>query len=553
MHYLSLQRLTAYAAATIPFTASLPAMAVGMPTQTDTAFAEERIPRTALAAAFGLTSVPQSKFVAVAVPRDSGYYNLLILEQISSSRQCWKEHGSNPTKIEPLLLNFDFSGICGRSTDSNGYSIRQAGKDLGLDYRLTLQKQGRDLVLLGKPNSSRVGQPIEIGRTQGMGSDLLKIHLNSGWQFAKRTYKGKTLGHVYLNTNQTQLPAVAGRRLPPPRPSGEKIPITTASSSSKAVDIPVPFPSAANTPPSRLATATRSGFAYRVVVQSRNSGQQDKIKSLVPDAFRSAHQGRSVMQVGLFNSRSKLDKIVKLLKRNDLKPEIIENDRTQPSSVPSTAVASRAVTIPVPSPDSGRRFQSAARSSSSSKLYRVVVQPRDSKQKSKIKSLVPDSFRSSYRGQSVMQVGLFDTRSKVDHMVKLMKRNGLKPEVIEDSRQRLSLRTVPASVGMLPVPSSRIPMGRADSGSDIYNLRAGLPPAPPSSEIALGPRYRVVVSTFNSRQHSKLKGLVPGAFRSSYKGRTVVQVGSFASIQEAKDRMQLIQRHGMNPIMEKTQ
>lgn len=152
-----------------------------------------------------------------------------------------------------------------------------------------------------------------------------------------------------------------------------------------------------------------------------------------------------------------------------------------------------------------------------------------------------------------MQVGLFDTRSKVDHMVKLMKRNGLKPEVIEDGRQRLSLRTVPASVGMLPVPSSRIPMGRADSGSDIYNLRAGLPPAPPSSAIALGPRYRVVVSTFNARQKSKLKGLVPGAFRSSYRGRTVVQVGSFASIREAKDRMQLIQRHGMNPIMEKTQ
>ena len=552
MHYLSLHRLIASVVATIPFATSLPAMAARVPAKTNADFSKGKpIPQTAIAATFGQTAVPQSKFVAVAVPRDGGHYNLLILEQVSSSKQCWKELGSGPTEIEPLLLKFDFTGICGRSTDSNGYSIRQAGKDLGLDYRLTLQKQGNDLLLVGLPNSSRVGQPMEIGRTQGMGSGLLKIHLHSGWQFAKRTYNGKTLGHIYLNTNQTQLPtAVAGRRLPPPRPSGKRIPISTASNTSKAVDIPVPFPGATKAPPSRLAKGPRSGFSYRVVVQPRNSGQQARIKSVVPDAFRSSYQGRSVMQVGLFNSRSKVNDVVKLLKRNDLRPEVIENDRSQVSSVSSSSVASRSANIPVPSADRGRRFQSAVRSSG--EIYRVVVQPQDSKQKSKIKSLVPDAFRSSHEGKSVMQVGLFDNRSKLDRMVKLMKRNGLKPEVIKDSRQRISLRTVPASVGVLPVPASRIPIGRADSGSDIYNLRAGLPPPPPSSSIALGPRYRVVVSTFSSRQKSKIKGLVPGAFRSSYQGKSVLQVGSFASAKEAQDRMQLIQRHGMNPILEKT-
>lgn len=315
-------------------------------------------------------------------------------------------------------------------------------------------------------------------------------------------------------------------------------------SPAKAVDIPVL---------SRTAAVPRSGFLYRVVVEPRNSRQKSRIKSLVPDAFRSNYQGRSVMQVGLFNSRSKVDNIVKLLKRNDLRPEVIENERSRIAAVPPSSIASRGVDIPVPSPsaDRGRRFKSAARRSNT--LYRVVVRPRNTKQKSKIKSLVPDAFRSSYKGRSVMQVGLFDSRSKLDRMVKLMKRNGLRPEVIKDSRRRLALRTVPAQVGVLPVPGSRIPIGRADKGSDIYNLRAGLPPAPPSSSIALGPRYRVVVSAFNSRQKSKLKGLVPGAFRSSYRGRSVMQVGSFASVREAQDRMQLIQRHGMNPILEKTQ
>lgn len=543
MHYLSLHRLTAFAAAAIPLATALPAIANGIPATTPDLLESKRSPQTLLAATFGQTAVPQSKFIAVAVPRDRGYYNLLVLEQISSSKKCWKEHGASPTEIEPLLLKFDFTGICGRSTDSNGYSIRQAGKDLGLDYQLTLQKQGNELLLLGMPSSRRLGEPMVIGRTRGMSSGLLKIHLNSGWNFAKRTYNGKTLGHVYLNTEQAQPAVFAGRRLSPPRPSARREPIVPPSSA-KVVDIPVP---------SQAASVPRSGFLYRVVVEPSNSRQKTRIKSLVPDAFRSAYQGRSVMQVGLFNSRSKVDSIVKLLKRNDLKPEIIENERSRISAVPPSSIASRGVDIPVPSPvaDRRRRFKSAARQSNT--LYRVVVKPRNTKQKSKIKSLVPDAFRSSYKGRSVMQVGLFDNRSKLDRMVKLMKRNGLKPEVIKDSRRRLALRTVPARVGVLPVPGSRIPMGRADKGSDIYHLRAGLPPAPPSSSIALGPRYRIVVSAFNSRQKSKLKGLVPGAFRSSYRGRSVMQVGSFASVREAQDRMQLIQRHGMNPILEKTQ
>jgi hypothetical protein len=550
MYHLSLYNLATYTLAAIPLTLSLPALATGMPRQSD---GENQHLRPALmAATFGQMAVPQNKFIAVAVPREGGYYNLLILEQISSRKPCWQEQGTSPTEIKPLLVNFDFTGICGRSTDSNGYSIRQAGKDLGLDYRLDVQKQGNDLVLLGLPHSSQAGQPLEIGRTHGIGSGLLKIHLNSGWQFAKRTYNGKTLGHVYLSSNQAQPPASLGRRLPPPReirPS-QRIPITPSSEQLRAIDIPVPDPNSEVNPP--------SGFLYRVVVQPRDFEQTAKIKSLVPDAFRSSYQGRSVMQVGRFNSRSKVNEIVKLMQENDLRPEVIEedNDHPQLALVPPSSAANRPVEIPVPSLEQeeaeaeGRQFQSTTRTSNT--LYRVVVRPRNSKQQSKIKSLVPDAFRSSYEGDSVMQVGLFDNEAKVDRMVKLMKDNGLKPKVIKESGQRLSLRTVPRPVGVLPVPGSRIPMGRADDGSDIYNLSAGLPPPPPNSSIALGPRYRVVVPTSSVRQRAKIKDLVPGAFRSSYQGRSVLQVGSFSSIQEAQDSMQLMESHGMNPILEKT-
>ncbi len=101
------------------------------------------------AATFGQAEVNQSKFIALAAPLGSSGHQLLILEQQSDKKACWSTSGINPEVVEPLLLKFDFTGICGRSTDSNGYSIRIADSDLGLDYRLSIVERDQDLVLIG--------------------------------------------------------------------------------------------------------------------------------------------------------------------------------------------------------------------------------------------------------------------------------------------------------------------------------------------------------------------------------------------------------------------
>src|ERR687886_2668876 len=103
------------------------------------------------ASTFDQAEVDQSKFIAVSAPYGNNSHQLLIIEQISSKQQCWSESGSNPVKVDPLLLNFDFTGICGRSTDSNGYSIRMAGTDLALKYTLTLETVNGDVLLMGTP------------------------------------------------------------------------------------------------------------------------------------------------------------------------------------------------------------------------------------------------------------------------------------------------------------------------------------------------------------------------------------------------------------------
>lgn len=166
---------------------------------------------------FDQTEINQDKVVAIAVPRGIGGHSLLILEQVSNQKDCWKEMGATPTVVDPLLLNFDFTGICGRATDSNGYSLRMAGVDLGLEYTLSLQNSNGDIKLMATPRNASA-KPVVIGRTNGITDGMLKISLDPGWRFTKRAYQGTTLGHFYLTSDKTA-DGVDSNPTPLPTPS----------------------------------------------------------------------------------------------------------------------------------------------------------------------------------------------------------------------------------------------------------------------------------------------------------------------------------------------
>ncbi|MCC5896468.1 MAG: DUF3747 domain-containing protein [Phormidium sp. BM_Day4_Bin.17] len=162
-------------------------------------FGTSFVPQAAQAATFGERAVAQDNFVAVAAPvGNTGRHQLLVIEQQSNRRDCWSENGSI---VNPLLANFDFTGICGRYTDSNGYSIRTGGQDLGVQYNLRTVRQGADLVLQGVPFLPN-RPTIELGRAP-YANDFVRIDLNDGWEFSKRSYQGRTLGHVYLSNSQS--------------------------------------------------------------------------------------------------------------------------------------------------------------------------------------------------------------------------------------------------------------------------------------------------------------------------------------------------------------
>lgn len=156
---------------------------------------------SAIAYTFDETEINQDRVIAIAQPRALGGYQLLIVEQVSDRRQCWSESGSNPVRVDPLLVTFDFTGICGRATDSNGFSIRMAGTDLALKYSLSLQSVDGNVVLIGSPSDPNA-QPMIIGRTNGDANGFMKIVLDPGWRLTKRAYQGRTLGHFYFTSNQ---------------------------------------------------------------------------------------------------------------------------------------------------------------------------------------------------------------------------------------------------------------------------------------------------------------------------------------------------------------
>ncbi|BAQ60437.1 hypothetical protein GM3708_843 [Geminocystis sp. NIES-3708] len=164
----------------------------------------------AKAVTFQETEVNQNEFIAVAQPYGENKYNLIVIEQIAGKNSCWSEGGSNPVNVDLLLLNFDFSGHCRRSTDANGYSIRSDGQDYGLDILLNLVEKDGNLMLIGINRRDINQPPVVVGTAQGLNGQPMKIQLNPGWRFTKRTYEGKPLGHVYFSYDS----ATAGNMMP---------------------------------------------------------------------------------------------------------------------------------------------------------------------------------------------------------------------------------------------------------------------------------------------------------------------------------------------------
>jgi N-acetylmuramoyl-L-alanine amidase len=234
--HIFIQRLKAVAIATIGTAWASSAIAIPMNStaQAPAAPAAPSLPENPLTTpivpgvviSFSQQEVDQSRFIAIAAPYAGGTaHQLLVLEQIKNDRPCWNVLGGTPTIIDPVLRTFNFTGICGRSIDANGYSIRANGEDMGRKYSLRIIRRNQNLVLVGNPidcfnpDRSKCTNPeFEIGHTNGITTDYAQINLNPGWRFSRRVLGDRPLGHIYLTYEGAFPPTVVAATPPPPTP-----------------------------------------------------------------------------------------------------------------------------------------------------------------------------------------------------------------------------------------------------------------------------------------------------------------------------------------------
>ncbi|MEO0842475.1 MAG: DUF1565 domain-containing protein [Cyanobacteria bacterium J06643_5] len=129
-----------------------------------------------------------------------------------------------------------------------------------------------------------------------------------------------------------QTPANTPTSLPTlkPAPTGElallpvptaKIPVTKKSSINMSPPGVSPNPPTRSRTPQIQARTTQLG-AYKVIVEAVTPRQQELVKFIVPDAFRTRRRGRRVMQAGIFKSRDKASNLVRIFKNNGLRARI---------------------------------------------------------------------------------------------------------------------------------------------------------------------------------------------------------------------------------------
>ena len=201
---------------------------------------------------FTAQEVDQGDFLAVAEQTSSRFipYQLYLIRQVSDARPCYDVTGSSPGEVNPLWTTFDFSGICGRSSDSNGYSLRVDSEDLGAAYRLRVEASGDELVLLGM---GREGTLV-IGRTGGLSdTGFTAIELEPGWRITQRVFQGGALGHYYFTNDATLAELTSDEPVAVNPPPTTTPPPTTSE--------PVPFPDVrGDIYASEIARAVEIGF-----------------------------------------------------------------------------------------------------------------------------------------------------------------------------------------------------------------------------------------------------------------------------------------------------
>lgn len=412
----------------------------------------------AIASVFTQTEVNDpNRFLVLASPiGQTGNFKLLIIEQLNDQRQCWQENGTYPTVVDPLLNNFDFTGICGRSTDSNGYSVRMAGQDLAGRYHLRLARKNNDLVLIAYSLLDKTVESIEIGKTYGLANGFMKVYLNPGWRLTRRTYNGKPVGHIYLTTDSSL--SEFANRPPVVEPPVNAAPTTPPSPENQPAIAPPQAP-----PQSEALPTQEVPTSYTEPLPSAQPSSPNPNGVVVPSVVVPTMPLRpAVPPAPGPQSRSKSYVVPVANVRPALSP---------PRPTATTPTATRPTTTTPPNlVNSSNSFATG---------YRVLVAAATPAQQARVKQLVPEAFRTTVDGQSVMQAGLFRDRATATTLQQRLATQQLSATITPVTVNLPALATKPLATSPTLRPNLGIPQINPPLSREQFNL-----PEPPSAMLA---------------------------------------------------------------------
>ncbi len=146
---------------------------------------------------FDSQPLDQVRFAVLAQPVGQDRWKLLVLEQIKARPLCWNKRSDG--LVTPSLNRFNFTGICNRYLDSNGYSLRTGGSDMAASFRLKIEADNRGLSLFAidskRDETLLIARSTDNRRHQ---SAFVEFELEPDWSLERRSYRGRTLGHVYF-------------------------------------------------------------------------------------------------------------------------------------------------------------------------------------------------------------------------------------------------------------------------------------------------------------------------------------------------------------------
>lgn len=223
----------------------------------------------------------------------------------------------------------------------------------------------------------------------------------------------------------------------------------------------------------------------------------------------------------------------------------------QPASTPQVASAPVSSTTVSPAPTKSALQSSpppsvlktepvAVRASGS---YRVLVtdgRPEDTAQIEKLEKLVGKVIPQNYAGKPVLQVGVFSSQENADRLVKQLGVEGFKAVAVTDGK---------------PLPE------QASGAKDKLTAKPVTPAAPtsgpeasvPPAKTAQAPvpetdAYRVLVTDSRPNDVTRLKELVNGVVSQTYAGKPALQVGVFASRDNADRMIELLSDKGFRAV-----